>query len=423
MNKVVIENSRLKGNIKIPPSKSMSHRAIMAAGLSKGKSEIKNLIFSKDIKATIECMRNVGASIIEHEDSIEVEGIGGVQIKKYNFYCNESGSTIRFMIPIGMMDHDNKQAVVFHGEGRLKTRPLTPYFDIFNKMNIQYEYPSSLPLKIWGTLESGIYELPGNVSSQFVTGLMYALSLSEGDSVIKMTSTLESKSYVDMTIDVLKAFGINIENKEYKEFYVPGNGKYNSREYTVEGDYSQVAFFIVAGLINGDLRLTGLKEKSLQGDSEILEIVKRMGGDIRFEDGVLIVKKSKTHGVEIDMSEIPDMLPAISVLAALSEGRTHLYNGQRIRLKESDRIKAMYTELKKLGAKVEETEDGLIINGVAQLTGGAVEGWNDHRIVMALAVAATCASSPVTITDAHAITKSYPHFFDDLKVIGGHIHE
>lgn len=423
MNKVVIENSRLKGNIKIPPSKSMSHRAIMAAGLSKGKSEIKNLIFSKDIKATIECMRNVGASIIEHEDSIEVEGIGGVQIKKHNFYCNESGSTIRFMIPIGMMDHDNKQAVVFHGEGRLKTRPLTPYFDIFNKMNIQYEYPSSLPLKIWGTLESGIYELPGNVSSQFVTGLMYALSLSEGDSVIKMTSTLESKSYVDMTIDVLKAFGINIENKEYKEFYVPGNGKYNSREYTVEGDYSQVAFFIVAGLINGDLRLTGLKEKSLQGDSEILEIVKRMGGDIRFEDGVLIVKKSKTHGVEIDMSEIPDMLPAISVLAALSEGRTHLYNGQRIRLKESDRIKAMYTELKKLGAKVEETEDGLIINGVAQLTGGAVEGWNDHRIVMALAVAATCASSPVTITDAHAITKSYPHFFDDLKVIGGHIHE
>ena len=191
----------------------------------------------------------------------------------------------------------------------------------------------------------------------------------------------------------------------------------------VEGDYSQVAFFIVAGLINGDLTIRGLKETSLQGDRAIVDIVKRMGGNLTFEDKVLKVKKSKTRGIEIDMSEIPDMLPAISVLAALSEGTTRLYNGQRIRLKESDRIKAMYSELTKMGARIEETEDGLIIEGVDQLRGADVEGWNDHRIVMALAMAATCATGPVTITDAHAITKSYPHFFEDFKSIGGLVHE
>ncbi len=423
MKTVTINQSILKGEVRIPPSKSMSHRAIMAAGLAKGKSVVNNLIFSKDMIATISCMRNIGATIEVFDDRIEVEGTGCVSITDPNFYCKESGSTIRFMIPIGMMDRDYNEAITFHGEGRLATRPMTPYFDIFNEKKIRYDYPDQLPLDIWGHLESGAYKLPGDVSSQFVTGLMYALSMCDGSSTIEMTSKLESRSYVDMTIDVLKDFGVMVTHDNYSVFHVPGNATFNSRNYTVEGDYSQVAFFVVAGLINGDLKLTGLKEESLQGDSEILNIVKRMGGDVTFEKGELIVRKSKTQGVDIDMSEIPDMLPAISVLAALSKGKTRLYNGQRIRLKESDRIKAMYKELKKLGATIEETEDGLIIEGVDQLSGGSVEGWNDHRIVMALAVAGTCASNPVTITDAHAITKSYPHFFEDLQSIGGIVHE
>lgn len=423
MDRITIGNGPLQGAVKIPPSKSMSHRAIMAAALANGKSTINNLIFSKDIIATIACMRNIGAEIEIKDNSVQIKGTGGVTLKNRVFYCEESGSTIRFMIPIGMMDQSNEEPIVFHGEGRLKTRPMTPYFDIFNEKNIKYDYPNSLPLTIWGNLQSGEYKLPGDVSSQFVTGLMYALALADKPSVIKMTSKLESKSYVDMTIDVLKSFGVAINNENYQSFDVPGNVEFTAREYTVEGDYSQVAFFIVAGLINNDLLLHGLKESSLQGDREILNIVKRMNGNIEFIDGTLHVKKSKTIATDIDMSEIPDMLPAISVLAALSEGTTRLYNGQRIRLKESDRIKAMYTELTKLGAKIEETEDGLLITGVKRLSGGNVEGWNDHRIVMALAVAATICDEPVGITDAHAITKSYPHFFEDLKSIGGIVHE
>jgi 3-phosphoshikimate 1-carboxyvinyltransferase len=423
MDRITIGKSKLAGSIKIPASKSMSHRAIMAAGLAKGKSIIRNLIFSKDIIATIACMENIGAKIERHGDHILVEGLGGVKLVNYDFYCNESGSTIRFMIPIGMMDRTNTQPIVFHGEGRLATRPMTPYFNIFEEKNIQFDYPGQLPLTIWGNLESGTYKLPGDVSSQFVTGLMYALSLGEGESTIEMTSKLESRSYVDMTIDVMKSFGIAVSHDDYNKFYVAGNSRFEAKDYTVEGDYSQVAFFVVAGLINGDLTLTGLKETSLQGDSEIINIIKRMGGDICFEGDSLKVKKSQTHGVEIDMSEIPDMLPAISVLAALSKGRTRLYNGQRIRLKESDRIKAMYTELTKLGANIQETEDGLLIDGVDQLNGGQVEGWNDHRIVMALSVAGTCTKEALTISDAQAISKSYPHFFEDLKSIGGIIHE
>lgn len=423
MNNIKITQSKLNGSIKIPPSKSISHRAVMAAALAKGKSTISNLIFSKDIIATIGCMRNIGATIKINEESVDIQGVGGVKINNRNFKCEESGSTIRFMIPIGMMDKTNEEPIVFYGEGRLKTRPMTPYFDIFNEKGIQYNYDGELPLKIMGNLESGSYNLPGDISSQFVTGLMYALSLSEGPSTINMTSPLESKSYVDMTIDVLKAFGVGINNENYQTFIVPGNVDFTARDYTVEGDYSQVAFFIVAGLINNDLVLYGLKESSLQGDSEILNIVKRMNGDIKFVDGALHVKKSQTIATEIDMSEIPDMLPAISVLAALSDGTTRLYNGQRIRLKESDRISAMYTELKKLGAIIEETEDGLLITGVKQLSGGSVEGWNDHRIVMALSIAATVATDEVNISDAHAITKSYPHFFEDLKSIGGIVHE
>jgi len=423
MNTVTIEPSQLKGAVTIPPSKSMSHRAIMAAGLAKGESQVSNLIFSKDIIATIGCMENVGATIQRGESSVSVKGIGGVSIKDNAFMCNESGSTIRFMIPIGMMDKSYDEEIVFHGEGRLKTRPMTPYFDIFDEKGIKYDYQDSLPLSIWGSLEAGHYKLPGDVSSQFVTGLMYALSLNEAPSTIEMTSTLESRSYVDMTIDVMKDFGVTIEHDDYKVFKIKGNTPFTARSYEVEGDYSQVAFYIVAGLINGDLKLKGLKETSLQGDSAILSIVKEMGGDIAFVDGVLEVKKSETQGIAIDMSEIPDMLPAISVLAALSKGKTTLYNGQRIRLKESDRIKAMYTELSKLGANVTETEDGLIIEGADKLNGGDVEGWNDHRIVMALAMAGTAATDKVSITDAHAITKSYPHFFEDLKAIGGIVHE
>lgn len=423
MNTIKIGQSPLKGSVKIPASKSMSHRAIMAAGLAKGHSRISNLIFSKDIIATIECMRNIGATIEISENYITVEGIGGVKVKSPDFYCKESGSTIRFMIPIGMMDQSYDEAIVFHGDGRLVTRPMTPYFDIFDAKGIRYDYPSQLPLKIWGHLEPGSYQLPGNVSSQFVTGLMYALSLNQATSKIEMTSKLESRSYVDMTIDVMDDFGVKLTHDNYKVFSVEGGQSFIAQDYEVEGDYSQVAFFVVAGLINGDLQIKGLKEESLQGDRAVIDIVKRMGGDVRFENGTLLVKQSKTKGIDIDMSEIPDMLPAISVLAALSDGRTRLYNGQRIRLKESDRIKAMYTELIKMGARVEETEDGLIIDGVDQLQGASVEGWNDHRIVMALAMAATCARDTVTITDAHAITKSYPHFFEDLKSIGGCVYE
>lgn len=421
MSKVIIIPSNLEGIVNVPPSKSYSHRGLIAAALSKGYSRVDNVLFSKDIEATLDCLSSLNVKFSRNYDAVNFEG-SKLNIVNNIFNCNESGSTIRFMVPIAAAIGGDME---FRGEGRLVSRPLDPYVDIFNKQSIQNSFDNGLlPLKVSGKLQSGIFEVPGNISSQFITGLLYALPLLDGDSEIHITNKLESVNYVDLTVDILKKYGIEVEiNDDYSIFNIKGNQQYKEYDYTIEGDYSQAAFWIVAGTICEGLKLKNLSMNSLQGDRAIIDIVRKMGGKVSFCEEYLDVEKSSTKGMVIDVSDIPDLVPILAVLGSLSEGRTEIINGARVRLKESDRLKAIATELNKIGGDIKETEDGLIINGVSGFSGGEVDGWNDHRIVMALSIASIACSTKLTINDAKAVEKSYPQFFDDFVNVGGNIDE
>lgn len=424
MKNLKIEPCNLNGKIEIPPSKSMSHRAVICASLSEDKTKIQNVIFSKDIIATCEAMKSLGANIdcIKEKKEIYIKGRNKLQLINNVIDCNESGSTIRFLIPIALTQNNK---VTFKGKGKLVERPLDVYYKIFEEKGIEYKNSKGkLPLEVKGPLTAGTFKVRGDVSSQFITGLLFSLPLLDKDSKIIITTTLESKGYVDLTLEMLNRFNIKIENKDYKEFYIKGNQKYSSKDYKVEGDFSQAAFFLVAGLFGGDLTCSNIHKDSLQGDKAILKIIKDMGGDIDIEKDKVKVFKSQTKGTEIDVSQCPDLVPVLSVLGALSKGKTKIVNAKRLRIKECDRLKAMATELKKIGADIEELEDGLIIKGKEILEGGKeVDSWNDHRIAMALAIASIKCEKSIFIKNSDAVKKSYPNFWDDFKMLGGKVYE
>ena len=425
--KIKIKPSILNGTIEIPPSKSYSHRAVIAAALAENsrKSKIDNLKFSVDIITTTDIMENWGAKIKRFESALEIIGNDGKVVPKDKYVqCNESGSTIRFLIPIGITDENE---LIFDGKGKLMDRPLDSYYRIFDKQGIFYKNENGkLPLTVNGKLKAGNYEIDGNISSQFITGLLYALPLLDGDSKLTINKNLESKGYVDLTLEILKLAGIEIVNNDYKSFDIRGNQIYKPFDYTVEGDYSQVAFWIVAGIISAnkdnEVKCLHVNKNSLQGDREIIEIVKRMGANIEIFDDYVLVKPSKTKGTIIDISQCPDIGPILTVLGALSEGETRIINGERLRIKESDRITSIKTELNKLGANVVEEGDSLIIQGVEGFAGGVtVNAWNDHRIAMSLAIASTRCEKEIILEEAESVRKSYPHFWDDFVKLGGEI--
>lgn len=413
---IKIYPSKLSGVVEVPSSKSLSHRALISAALSNNKCRVSNLIFSKDINATIGGMSKLGYEFIKGDNYVDVShnGVIGDTID-----CCESGSTVRFLIPIAMAIVNK---MTFTGINNLVKRPLNVYTELFDEFNIPYHKGvDELPLTVLDHIKPGEYNIKGNISSQFITGLLMSLPLLNGDSVINITTNLESKGYVDLTLDVLKIYGIEIINCDYKKFIIKGNQKYSPCDYTVEGDFSQAAFWIVYSIITGGVSLSGMNINSHQGDKEILDFITKMGVSYSF-DGNLNIEKTNTKGTIIDLSQAPDLGPIITVLAALSEGRTEIINAERLRIKESDRITAITTELNKLGANIVETENGMIIEGVKEFTGGVnVSGWNDHRIVMALAIASTRCNKPIVIEGYEAINKSYPHFFKQFEALGGKI--
>ncbi len=427
MKALKIKPSNLSGKVRIPPSKSVSHRAIICASLSEGVSLIENISFSKDITATLEGMKAFGVEVKDIKK--DENNLSTVTLKRNNALkvlantidCKESGSTLRFLIPMaGLVD----KKITFLGEGKLVERPLDTYYKIFEKQEIEYKNKGGkLPLTVNGKLKSGSFYMRGDISSQFISGLLFVLPLLEGDSKIIITSPLESKGYVDITIDALKAFGVEVENKAYKEFKIKGNQKYKNRGYRVEGDFSQAAFWIVGALLGGNINCLDLNIHSLQGDKEILEIIKAMGGEIQVEEDFIKAYPSNTHGTIIDASQCPDLVPVLATLGALSKGTTKIVNAKRLRIKESDRLKAITTELNKLGADIEELEEGLVIRGKEYLTGGVVDSWNDHRIAMALGIASIKCKEEVILTGYESVSKSYPTFWRDFENLGGKIDE
>lgn len=436
MKAVMIQPYSLNGKVKIPPSKSLCHRVIIAAALSKGECILNNIYMSLDIIATCEIMKKLGAEIRQIPKGLIINGKGVLElfnqdseniefVKKemvhHELQCNESGSTLRFLIPIAMLAAGK---IIFKGRGKLVQRTLRPYHEIFENQNIKYTTDrGNLPLTIDGRLKPGIFELRGDISSQFITGLLYALPLLKDDSIIVVTTKMESIGYVDLTLDVLSKFGVSIENNNYKEFKIKGNQNYKKRDYTVEGDFSQAAFYLAAGVLGGEVQCVDLNMESLQGDRVIVDIIKDMGGKITFIKGILIASKSDLKGTIIDVSQCPDLLPIVAVLGALSTGTTEIINASRARIKESDRIKAIATELNKIGAEVIEKEDSLLIHGKPWLKGGVVNSWNDHRIAMAMAIASIKCTEKLTIQDSGAVKKSYPDFYEDFKNLGGKVDE
>ncbi|MDE7213528.1 MAG: 3-phosphoshikimate 1-carboxyvinyltransferase [Anaeroplasmataceae bacterium] len=416
---VTIHPKKLKGTVAIPPSKSLSHRAIIAASLAKGESIISNVMFSKDILATIEGMKALGAQIKVEGTTLRIRG-SEVRRNSNVIDANESGSTLRFLIPIALV---NKEPMEFVGRNHLVNRPLDSHFEIFDKIGVEYTHPNTsyLPLETSGGLVSGVYEVEGNISSQFITGLLFALPLLEGDSIVKIIGPLESKGYVDLTLDILAKFGIMILNHNYESFEIKGNQSYNSCNYTIEGDYSQTAFFLVAGAMGADVKLSGMSKDSYQGDKKILEDIQALGGDIIFKNDLLYCKPSHTKGATIDFSQSPDLGPALTVLASVSEGISNFLHVSRLRIKECDRVTCMKEELEKLGAKIDEEPDTMIIHGVAKLHGGIIDSHNDHRVAMALAMASLKMDGDLTILNAECVSKSYPNFWEVFEALGGDV--
>lgn len=418
--------SRLEGVVEVPPSKSMAHRAIICASLSEGKSKIENIDYSDDINATIDGMKALGAKIVKSYDSLEITGIYSkdIDVKEFRVIdCNESGSTLRFLVPISLLVKGKSK---FIGRGNLGKRPLTTYYEIFDNQGIKYSYEeNSLNLEVEGKLKGGEFYVKGNISSQFITGLLFSLPLLKEDSKIIITTDMESKGYIDLTLSALEEFGISIINNDYKEFIIKGNQRYLSRDYRVEGDYSQAAFFLSANALGNNVVVKDLSLNSLQGDKEVIDILERM--KVRFinsDDGISSRVNGELSSTIIDGSQCPDIIPVLAAVASLAEGKTEIINAGRLRIKECDRLSAVKLELSKLGADIEEKEDGLVICGVNKLQGG-VEVWShkDHRIAMTLAIAATRCSEPIIIKDYECIAKSYPKFFDDYKMLGGKVNE
>ena len=411
--KIKIYPSKCSGEIKIPSSKSMGHRAIICASLANGKSIISNLDYSDDILATIDGMRKLGANIQCEKDRLIVEGIENFYSLKDNIIdCNESGSTLRFFIPIFSLTGEK---ISFTGKNRLLKRPQKIYEEIFKEQNLYY-FQDEDKIEIEGKIKAKEYFIDGNISSQFISGLLFTLPLLEESSIININPPFESASYIDLTMEVLKEFGITINKVTPLRFEIQGGQKYRAKDYKVEGDFSQLAFFAVLGALNNDLKCTGVKHNSKQGDKAIIDILKKSGVKIEeIEEGYLI-HKGKVKGCEIDLGDCPDLGPILNVLAMYGEGKFKIFNAGRLRLKESDRISAMEEELKKLGVEIETTEDEIKILGKKNYLGNIeVFGHKDHRIVMSLGIAGTMLEKPIIIDGAEAVEKSYPKFFQDLE--------
>jgi len=340
--------------------------------------------------------------------------IRAIQNGESTLDCIESGNTSKFIIPI--IAALGKKATII-GSGRLPKRPINEYLELLPKHGVKCTCNGGLPLSIEGKLLPGRYEVRGNVSSQYVTGLLLALPLLDKDSEIILTTELQSKPYVDMTIKVMSDYGVHI--KKIKDgYFVKGNQTYQKRNYVVEGDWSQAAFFLLAGVINGDITLKGLDMNGEQGDKQIINVLKRFGANIEVNQNGIHVKKSILKGTKIDVSDIPDTVPSLACAASFAKGTTIITGAERLRYKESDRIESVVSNLKRLGIDVLEKQDGMIING-GNVKGGELEGYNDHRIVMAFSALAAGAQGEITITDAESINKTYPNFFKDYNFLGG----
>lgn len=413
---VTLSPSVLSGTTAAIPSKSEAHRLAICAALADRPTVLELPSSSADIDATLRCLEALGAGVASAGGTVTISPAvpqQGVPLLD----CGESGSTFRFLLPVAAALRGRAR---FVGGGRLPDRPIGDLMDSLAAHGVSFSSPR-LPFETGGRLHGGVFFLPGDVSSQYITGLLLALSLAEEDSILSLTSPLQSRAYVDMTLSALRRFGIRVAAGE-AEYRIPGGQTFRSpRHLRVDGDWSNAAVFLAAGAIGAAVSVSGLNPDSPQGDRAVVEILSRFGAAVSVSNGTVTVSPGALQGCAVDVSGIPDLLPVLAVVAACADGETRFTGAARLRLKESDRLAAVSQLLRGLGGDVQELPDGLIVRGTP-LSGGTVDSFHDHRLVMSAALAALRCAEPVTILDAGAIEKSYPAFFRDYTALGGIVH-
>ena len=419
--KLTVEPGRIAGDVTILPSKSHLHRLLIVAALAEGETFLRSgHTEAEDVETTIACMRALGAEIERVEGGFQVKPLDRANLPKTAILpCKESGSTLRFLLPVvcalGVQGE-------FHMAGRLPERPMAPLDAELTQKGIRLWRPSPDVLCCQGQLQGGDFAIPGDISSQYITGLLLALPLLAEDSRLTVHAPIESEDYIEMTREVLASFGAAPAQTE-NCYQIRGGTVFQSPGTAdAEGDWSNAAFWVVAGAMpGGRIRLRGLNKNSRQGDKAVCDIVEQMGAVVQWEGDAITISEGTRRGVEIDAAAIPDVIPVLTALAAVSEGVTLIRNAARLRLKESDRLTATAETLNTLGADVTELPDGLEIKGVPSLKGGTVDSWGDHRIAMTAGIASAACTEPVTITGAEAVRKSYPQFWDELEQLGKRI--
>ena len=395
--KIKIGKCSPQGRVFAPPSKSYAHRLLICSALANGSTVIDGISDSEDMGATLDCIRALGGSFTKSGHSVLFENVKSLSADGKELFCRESGSTVRFFIPIALALGGK---IRFYGTERLISRGFTVYEEICKEQNIAFVYESN-SLVLNGQLKSGEFNVRGDISSQFITGLMFALPILEGDSVIRVTTELESRPYIDITIDALSRHGIEIYENEPNTFYIRGGQKYKPCNTAVEGDCSNAAFLDAFNYIGGRVDVLGLNEASRQGDKVYKELFCRLD----------------TENPTIDISSCPDLGPVLFALAGAKNG-AYISGTKRLRIKESDRVLSMSSELSKFGIETEISENSVKIIAPKKLRKPNEELWghNDHRIVMALSVIATLTGAE--IDGAEAVAKSYPDFFEVIEALG-----
>lgn len=416
---VTIQPGTLRGEVAAIASKSHAHRLLICAALSREPSRVVCTETSEDIEATADCLRGMGAAISREAQSYLVRPIVPGRTGVRDLPCRESGSTLRFLLPVACALGGQSR---FFAQGRLPERPLSPLYEQLLAHGCRLGPQGETPFWCEGPLESGDYVLPGNVSSQFVSGLLFALPLLLGDSTLRLTGEVESRPYIDLTLQALHEAGIRVE-QQGQEFRIPGGQQYRApAECRAEGDWSNAAFWLCAGALGAQgVTCTNLRQDSLQGDRAVANLLCRFGAEVTAKSDSVSVRGGRLSGIEIDAGNIPDLVPVLAVVACAARGDTRISHAERLRIKESDRLQSVYEVLSALGADMELRPDGFCIHGHGGLTGGRVRAHGDHRIAMMAAVAASICRESVTVEGAEAVRKSYPGFFSDMKTLGARL--
>lgn len=426
--RVRITPSQVTGEVSAPPSKSYTHRAVILASLAAGESIIQSPLISDDTLYTINACRSLGADIAVQGDRLKIIGTGGkikVAPDKQRIFVGNSGSTIRMVAPLATL---SQTRVVLDGDSRLRQRPIGDLLSALKSLGVRarsLESNGCPPIEIQGgRLSGGEIITPGRVSSQHVSSLLMIAPYTKDGLKIKIAGGLRSKPYIDITLDAMRAFGVEAVNQDYKEFLVKGGQEYRARHYRIEGDYSSAAYFFAAGAIGGKpVTVTNLKTDSVQGDKYLLTILSGMGCSVEYQkEQIKISRNKELTGITIDMGDYPDLVQTVAVVAAYARGKTKITNIGHLRFKETDRITNTAAELAKMGVRTEVTENNMVVYG-GKPRGAEIEAHNDHRMAMSFTTAALFAEGDSIINSAEAVTKSYPRFFVDLAGLGAKIEE